>query len=113
MELFREIGIPLITLFVGGGATWFWGNYKTQKQAKKSDLDNFSSSIEQLTASIDKLTAQNGELVAKLCVEQDKNLKLVSERGELLEKIETLQKEVNSLTRKINRLLKNEKDSDI
>lgn len=112
MELFREIAAPMITLFIGGGATWFWQNYRTKKQAKQNDLDNFASSIGQLTASIEKLTVQNGELVMQLCAEQDKRLKLAAERDELLQKIDSLQKEVNSLTRKIGKLLKNEKDTD-
>lgn len=94
-----------------GIITFFVGKWQTKRERKRSDFQMINEAISPLITSIGQLTEQNNELVQKLMNEQDKNLKLlaeksawIEEREELNQKIDKLQRTVNTLSKKIDQM---------
>lgn len=105
--------IQILLCFATAAIGWMFSKLKTQREKKESDLDLVNKSVTPLVESITKLTEQNNELVGKLTAEQDVSLRLIKEKGELLEKIEQLEREISDLRKQINKLIRktNEKDN--
>lgn len=82
---------------------------KTRKQAKRDDLNDFTASTGQMLETINSLVDQNREVIGRLVEEQGKVFALEKEQGELLAKVDKLQKTVDCLTRKLDKYIKNEK----
>lgn len=102
METINQILLCLITAAAG----WFFSKLKTTREKKTSDLEFVNNAVAPLVKSITDLTEQNNEIVRKLVDEQDKTLKLLKEKGELLEEMEGLRKEVNDLKKKLETFIK-------
>jgi len=106
----------ILLCFATAAIGWAFSKLKTNREKRDNDLNFVNNSVAPLVKSITDLTEQNNEIVRKLVAEQDKNLKLLKEKGELLEEIEGLRKEVNELKRKLETFIKkqnkNEKDSN-
>lgn len=115
MDLIYQILLAFATTAIG----WFFGKLQTKREQKQTDIQIIESAITPLINSIKGLTEHNNELVTKLLVEQEKNLKLIEEKSVLLEektnlvnKIESLERKVANLTAMVKKLAKNEKDSN-
>jgi len=110
METTTQILSYLVTAAIG----WIFSKLKTNRERKQSDLDLVNNAVAPLVKSITDLTDQNNEIVKKLVAEQDKNLRLIKEKGELLEEMEGLRKEVKALKRELETFIKrqNEKDNN-
>jgi hypothetical protein len=87
-------------------AGWFGRRILTRREKRRFDVELVTSAITPLLESITKLTEQNQTMVERLLFEQSKNLDLMKERGELLDKVDRLEKEVKSLTKKVTELIK-------
>ena len=115
----REVITTIIIAVVTGFLGWFFSNLKTKRERKKSDLQFVSEAVSPLVQSIRELTEQNNELIGKLMIEQDKVIRLASEKaelikekGELIEKIEHLEKKIETLSRKIDNINKKRKEHE-
>jgi len=102
METISQIVLCFATAAIG----WTFSKLKTAREKKESDLQLVNNSVTPLVESIAKLTEQNNELIGKLTTEQDKNIKLVYEKSELVGEIECLRKEVSDLKRKLETFIK-------
>jgi chromosome segregation ATPase len=109
MDTLTQILLCFATAAIG----WTFSKLKTNREKKESDLNLVNNSVTPLVESIKKLTEQNNELVGKLTAEQDVSLRLIKEKGELLEKIEQLEREISDLRKQINKLIRktNEKNN--
>lgn len=99
--LLASMGAALMGFF-----TWLYSKWQTKREKKKTDLDLINDAIRPLLESIQNLTTRHNELIQKYIEEQNEKLALLAEKGELIEKIEHLEKQVKDLNSKINKLLK-------
>ena len=83
----------------------------TKREKKASDLELIEKAISPMLNSITNLTNHLDEVTAKYAAEQRKNLKLIKEKGELLLRIASLEKEVQKLTEMVKNLSNNEKST--
>ena len=104
----------ILLCFATAAIGWLFSKLKTNREKRDNDLNFVNNSVAPLVKSITDLTEQNNEIVQRLVQEQDKNLKLIKEKGELLEEIEELRKEIGDLKRKLNTFIKqqNEKSNN-
>lgn len=113
MDIVYQILLFLATTAIG----WFFGKLQTKREQKQTDIQIIEGAISPMLNSIKELTEHSSELVAKLLTEQEKNLKLIetnlvllTEKTNLVNKIESLEKKVATLTAMVKKLA-NEKDS--
>lgn len=113
MDIVYQILLFLATTAIG----WFFGKLQTKREQKQTDIQIIEGAISPMLNSIKELTEHSSELVAKLLTEQEKNLKLIetnlallTEKTNLVNKIESLEKKVATLTDMVKKLA-NEKDS--
>ena len=103
-----QLVLPVITAFCG----WLFSKLQTRREQKQTDLQIINAAIKPLLVSISELTDRLKSTTSELMEERERNLKLTTERTELLGKIENLEKEVKKLQRQVAKLSKNEKDAD-
>jgi chromosome segregation ATPase len=96
----------LITLFVGGFATWFWQRLKTRRERKESDLKLINESINPLIESVRILTTHNSELAQKVVTVSEQNLRYLNEVISLKGKVQDLEYTIKKLTVEIEELRK-------
>jgi chromosome segregation ATPase len=108
-DALTTISIAAGTGFFG----WLFGKWKTPRERKKTDLQLINDAVSPLIDSIRQLTERNNEMVGKLIREQEEKLHLleeknewIKERGELNAIIKKLEKEMASMNKKIETLLK-------
>lgn len=101
-----QVVLPVIAGFCG----WIFSKLQTSREKKKTDLEIINAAIKPLLVSISELTDRLKATTTDLMEEREKNLKLTTERTELLGKIENLEKEVRKLQRQVAKLTRNEKD---
>ena len=103
-----QVALPVIT----GACGWLFSKLQTRREQKQTDLQLINAAIKPLLESISELTDRLKATTTALMEEKERNLKLTTERTELLDKIENLEREVKKLQRQISKLSKNEKDTD-
>ena len=108
METITQILLCFATAAIG----WAFSKLKTNREKKQSDLDLVNNAVAPLVKSITELTEQNNDIVKRFVAEQDKNLQLIREKGELLEEMEGLRKEVNDLKRKLDTFIKRQSKNE-
>lgn len=97
---------------ITGACGWFFSKLQTRREQKQTDLQLINAAIKPLLESISELTDRLKATTTELMEEKERNLKLTTERTELMDKIENLEREVKKLQRQISKLSKNDKDTD-
>ena len=101
MEFIRQYIGEVITLLIGGGATWLWQRVKTHRERKSDDFTFLNDALAKMQESIKSLTMQNGELINTVSELQDKILRYVNENVNLRGDVERLTREVGQLRREL------------
>lgn len=101
MEFIRQYIGEVITLLIGGGATWLWQRVKTRRERKSDDFTFLNDALAKMQESIKSLTMQNGELINTVSELQDKILRYVNENVNLRGDVERLTREVGQLRREL------------
>ena len=96
--------LPVLTAVLG----WLGAKIKTRRENKQTDLQIINGAIQPLLKSISELTDHSRTLTGELVEEQKKSLALVeekrawlAERGDLLDEIDKLKKQVASLAKEV------------
>lgn len=115
MDIVYKIVIPLVTAAIA----WFFSKLQTTREQKQTDLKLIGDAVTPLLNSIKNLTDHNNALIKDLLEEQKTKVQLMddvstlkSERNTLSEKVDSLEKTIKCLTRKIDKLA-NEKDTTV
>lgn len=107
-DLIAKLVMTVAAAFCG----WFFSKLQTKREQKQTDLQIISGAIKPLLVSISELTDRLKLVTTELMDERERNLRLVTERTELLGKIDNLEKEVQKLRKEIAKLTKtDEKDN--
>jgi chromosome segregation ATPase len=96
----------LITLLVGGFATWLWQRLKTRRERKESDLKLINEAINPLVESVRILTSHNSELAQKVVTGSEQNLRYLNEIISLKGKVQDLEYTIKKLTVEIEEFKK-------
>ncbi len=115
MDIVYQILLFLATTAIG----WFFGKLQTKREQKQTDIQIIEGAISPMLNSIKELTEHSSELVVKLLTEQEKNLQLIetnsallADKANLVNKIESLEKKVATLTAMVKKLA-DEKNNSI
>lgn len=109
-----DIILQILLPFVTGACGWMFSKMQTRREQKQTDLQIINDAIRPLLESIADLTNRLKQSTTDLMDEREKSLNLANERTELLDKIESLEKEVKRLTAMVKKLTtRDEKSSDI
>jgi chromosome segregation ATPase len=107
MGEYTQYILPVVTAVVG----WLGANIKSRRANKQTDLQIINEAIQPLLKSIKELTDHNRTLTGELVEEQKKTLALVeekrallAERGDLVDKVEKLGRQVATLTKEVKML---------
>jgi chromosome segregation ATPase len=99
----------LVTLFIGGFATWLWQHLKTRRERKESDLKLINDTINPLIESIRTLTTHESELAQKVVAGSEQSLRYMNEIISLKGKVQDLEHTIKKLTVEIEQLKKTKK----
>ncbi len=106
--------LPVLTAVLG----WLGAKIKTRRENKQTDLQIINGAIQPLLKSISELTDHSRTLTGELVEEQKKSLALVeekrawlAERGDLLDEIDKLKRQVASLAKEVKMLREERKQS--
>lgn len=109
MEQINTYALPILAAVLG----WFGSKLKTRREKKAEDIQVIQDAIAPLLKSISELTAHNNAVTQQLIAEQKKTLELLqekaawsAERDSLVNKVDSLQKQVTKLTTMVKKLTK-------
>ena len=112
MGEYSQYFIPVLTAVLG----WLGAKIKTRRENKQTDLQIINGAIQPLLKSISELTDHSRTLTGELVEEQKKSLALVeekrawlAERGDLLDEIDKLKKQVATLAKEVKMLREGKK----
>jgi predicted RNase H-like nuclease (RuvC/YqgF family) len=101
MEYITQYIGEVITLFIGGGATWLWARVKTRRERKSDEFTFLTESLTKMQENVRTLTMQNDELMGRIVDMQDKVVSYMNENISLKGDVERLTKEVQMLRREL------------
>lgn len=103
-----QLVLPVISAALG----WLFSKLQTRREQKQTDLQIINTALKPLLESITDLTDRLKQSTTELLEERERTLKLSNERTELLDKVNSLEKEVKRLVKLVNKL-SNKDDENI
>ena len=101
-----QLVLPVISAALG----WLFSKLQTRREQKQTDLQIINTALKPLLESITDLTDRLKQSTTELLEERERTLNLSNERTEILDKVNSLEKEVKRLVKLVNKL--SNKDDD-